>query len=239
MSYLDLLVIIDPGSARTAQAVIWKLRKKKTKRTQSAFQLYLKKDADNEVFSLYLARDDISTIWSEGRRHLLEIPAAKEVVIQARLGFFQWFWRANFPPRRLMTNKPRALTSAARAELAKLNPLLSPPNCLDLGANREKRLFWLLQSVPKENRDWQETRFARYSGKAGVGNEHTGFGRATLLGNVSVHIYRSFGASPAFFCLSTLKLGATAHLQQVWRGQGTEAVSGEKDSLQKRQDTRN
>lgn len=97
MSYLDLLVIIDPGSARTAQAVIWKGRKKKPTQNPKRFSAGFEKDADNEVFSLYLARDDISTIWSEERRHLLENPAANEACYTSKVVSFSDFWEQTFP----------------------------------------------------------------------------------------------------------------------------------------------
>lgn len=252
MSYPDLLVIIDPGSARTAQAVIWKRRgKKKPTQNLKRFSAVFEKDADNEVFFPlpgegwyfnYLIWGKEASAWkSSSQRGLLYKQGC----------FLQWFLRANFPPRRLMANELRALTSAVRAELAKLNPLLSLPNCLDLGANREKRLF-CFKAFPKRVMTDRKWGLRVKEGMRECGINTRNLGGEFCSGNVSVHIFRSiwsfpnlFSAFPFCYIRKKLKLRATAHLQQIWRGQVTEKWghreedSGEKGSLQKRQDTRN
>lgn len=243
MSYLDLLVITDPGSARTAQE--WSentgRKKKSPHRTRSAFQLRLKKMQTMEYFSLYLARDDISTIWSEERRHLLENPAA---CYTSRVVFFSGSWEQTFPQRRLVTNELRALTPA---ELAELDPLLSAQAAWIWEQTGERGF-----SLPASKRSWWEMQFGSWRGKAerGISARHSGGELSS--GKVSVPISWSlwsfsslFLAFPLCYIREKLTLRATAHLQQIWRGQVTEEwghhgeVSGEKGSLQERQDTRN
>lgn len=149
-------------------------------------------------FPLYLARDDISTIWSEERRHLLENPAANEACYTSKVVFFTGFWEKTFPLRRLVTNELRALTSAARAELAKLNPLLSPPKCLDLGGKRGKRGFSLpvLKLSQRESGnavcELKEKKWERGINTRNLGGEFSS-------GNVSVPIYRSIRSFPSLF----------------------------------------
>lgn len=156
MSYLDLLVITDPGSARTAQAVIWKHRGKKAHTEPEALFSWIWKRCRqwSFFFSLYLARDDISTIWSEERRHLLENPAANEACYTSKVVFLGGFWEQTFPQRRLMTNELRALTSLLH-ELSWLNWI---PVCLLklpwFGSKQGKEAFLcLFQSFSKEKHD--------------------------------------------------------------------------------------
>lgn len=223
MSYLDLLVITDPGSARTAQAVIWKHRGKKSPhRTRSAFQLDLKKMQTMKVFlfSLYLARDDISTIWSEKRKHLLENPAANEACYTSKVVFFGGFWEQTFPQRRLMTNELRALTSLLH-ELSWLNWI---PVCLLqlpwFGSKQGKEAFLcLFQSFSKEKHDWWEMQFASLRGKAEWGINTQNLGGEFSSGSVPVRISRSLWSFPSLFfafplCYrrKKLELRATAHL---------------------------
>lgn len=192
MSYLDLLVIIDPGSARTAQAVIWKGRKKKAHTEPEAlFSWIWKRCRQWSFFPLpgegwyfdYLIWGKEASAWkSSSQRGLLYKQGC----------FLQWFLRANFPPWRLMTNKLRALTSAARAELAKLNPLLSPPNCLDMGANREKRLFSAcFKAFPKRITADRKCSLRVKEEKQEWGINAWNLGGEFSSGNGSVGIYRS------------------------------------------------
>lgn len=100
----------------------------------------------------------------------------------------------------MMTNKLRALTSAARAELAKLNPLLSPPNCLERGANGEKRLFpECFKAFPKRSITGRKCSLRVEGEKLEWGIKTQNLGGEFSSGNGSVHIHRSILSFTSLF----------------------------------------